>query len=557
MADGVIPTRRDRLHEALVEVSSGLVDRHVTAADGVARELTFSQLGVVDRISRYGQVTVSSIAEHAGVAVSTASRWVDRLEALGLASREPAEDNRREVGVTLSALGEAVAERWDAARVAIWTDLLDGVDDTMAETVIGSMRTAVGAPPRSDTRGETSHESAVTSAPTSARLVVELVRALAGSSPDDIAATLVTAVSAQLDCDVTLRVVTHDGRHLAVVAHARRRDTEGASYDEEVASDETVDRSRPGDAFRSATPVVDHDGPWAVHVPITTATHRVGVVTLARDAEFAGDPAVLEQAALVAAAVAPYLATPKSATRSGELASRSRPWTIGAEIQSRQLGPPRVVAHGLVIAARIEPAFNTCTDSYDIEIITTDGRPAVDIAVLDSNVDRYSAPLVTGLALGALRHARAQERGLVEQARLLDEATFGHFRGQATVDFLLVRIDCDSRTCEVVATAGGIDVVHHASSVQRLEVARSDRAGLTGGGEYSSTRLAFAAGERIGILGDGFAADSATGRRAEVIMSRSRARSADEVVREIGIDLLDRTGVDGPPDDATVIVVDL
>ncbi|MEH3153824.1 MAG: SpoIIE family protein phosphatase [Gordonia paraffinivorans] len=546
----------EKTRSALAEMSSALIDRHVMAAAEVARQLTFAQLGVVAQIRGVDHTTISAIAEHADVAVSTASRWVDRLEALGLATREPVEGSRREIAVTLSPLGESVASRWDAARVAIWRDLLGGLDDPTVATIVDSMHAALGTARSEEPEPASGDTLPILDDPAS--FIARVSRALSTAAPDDHASTLVGLLSETLRSTVVLRIATHDGRHLNTLALAHPSGVvEIRGRDDIVESDETVDRSPPGDSFRAGHPVVDAEARWSLHVPVTTATHRVGTLTVTLDAPPDADAPVRDLVQAAADTAAPHLATPKSPSRRAELASRSRSWTVGAEIQSRQLGPPRTVAHGITVAARIEPAYNTCTDSYDIEVVAADGAPAVDVAVLDSGVDRYSAPLVTGLALGAVRHARAQGWGPAEQARLLDEAVFGHFRGQAVVNFLLLRIDCASRACDVVASSSDIDLVHHTSSPHRVELQRSDAAGLTGEGESVTEHLQFTAGDRIAIMGDGFAARSALGRRAELVMGRSRSLSVDEVVRQVGVDLLDRTGADGPPDDATIVCIDL
>ncbi len=548
----------DSTRAALVDVSSAVIDRHVEAAGEVARQLTFTQLGVVDLIHRSRRVTVSAIADHAGVAVSTASRWVDRLQALGLASRDPAVDNRRELSVTLSSLGNTVAARWDAARVGIWSELLAELDDADVRAVIGSMHAAAGVDQTTAGGARPAAADETSASGELSQFAWQLGRALSASSPDRVPHTLVTMAAGAFDAEVALRVATHDGRNLNTVAHARPSDAPVSASDGDMTSDETVDRSLPGEAFRSGEVEVDPDGSGTLHVPITTVTQRVGVLSVTPSGAGVDAPTMRAQAIAAATIAAPHLADPKAASRLTELVSRSRSWTVGAEIQSRQLGPPRAAAYDITMAARIEPAYNSCTDSYDIELIADDhDTPFFDVAVLDSNVNRYSAPLVTGLALGAVRHARAQGRDLAEQAHLLDEAVFGHFRGEATVEFVLLRIDCVTRTCAVVATTGGIDLVHHAESVLRVSVTRCDPAGLTGEADYVASTLHFGAGERIAVLGDGFGANSATGRRAEVMMARARSSSVDEVVREMGIDLLDRTGPDGPADDATVVCIDL
>ncbi|GGM19145.1 MarR family transcriptional regulator [Nakamurella endophytica] len=540
----------EHVRDTLVGLSAVVADRYARAAEAVERAVTPAQLSMIVHLRRRQSASISVIAEASVVSVSTASRWADRLQGLGLVTRTPAEQDRREVELRLTALGRQLAQRWDDARVAIWEDLLGHLSVEDRNRVVESLDRFASGPAASAASGAGPGRPA---APAVSDGVWALERRLATAAPDDIPDETVHFVRSAVDAqECVLRVLTFDGRFLHVAAWARS-EAAGVAGDVRPPSDETVDRGAAGTALRTGEPTLESVGEHTVaHLPLT-ADRRLGVLSVTFGAEPGPGPTDLLAALAPTAAV--HLDEAASASRRLELAARTRAWTVGAEMQARQLGPRRTVTHGIHIAAHVEPSYDGCTDSHDTEIVRRDGFTAIDLAVLDVAVDRYTAPLITGLALAALRHARTMGCDPAEQAALVDEAVFRHFRGEATVAMLLLRLTVQPWSVHVVAS-DGIDVLEQDDSLTRLRLPRHDPAGLTGETSYRATPLDVGRGGRLIVLGDGFARHSAAGQRAEDIARRARSLSPDEVVRLVTADLLDRTQQDGPSEDATILCID-
>jgi len=94
-----------------------LASRRLLALFGSAHgaQLTPTKLRALDLLAEAGRLRVRDLAEGLAVDETTATRLVDRLEAMGVASREPSADDRRATEVLLTAPGRrlvaAVAER--------------------------------------------------------------------------------------------------------------------------------------------------------------------------------------------------------------------------------------------------------------------------------------------------------------------------------------------------------------------------------------------------------------------------------------------------------------
>jgi DNA-binding MarR family transcriptional regulator len=74
-------------------------------------ELTLAQYYLLSALDESGSLSVSQLAEAAGVAVPTATRLVDGLERAGLLGRERSATDRRAVRVSLTKSGRAQLSR--------------------------------------------------------------------------------------------------------------------------------------------------------------------------------------------------------------------------------------------------------------------------------------------------------------------------------------------------------------------------------------------------------------------------------------------------------------
>jgi MarR family 2-MHQ and catechol resistance regulon transcriptional repressor len=75
--------------------------------------LSLSQFHLLKLISLNGQHQVGQIADFLGVSAPAASKNIDKLERLGLASREPCEGDRRAILLTSSRRGRNLVRRYE------------------------------------------------------------------------------------------------------------------------------------------------------------------------------------------------------------------------------------------------------------------------------------------------------------------------------------------------------------------------------------------------------------------------------------------------------------
>ena len=103
----------------------------------LARELRreTEQLGITSRqatllwlVRESPGKTLRSLAEQEGIAAPSLSGHLDRLEAAGLVERVRSTDDRRRVGVVLTATGERLLRRIRARRTTWLTERLDALE---------------------------------------------------------------------------------------------------------------------------------------------------------------------------------------------------------------------------------------------------------------------------------------------------------------------------------------------------------------------------------------------------------------------------------------------
>jgi DNA-binding MarR family transcriptional regulator len=113
----------DAVTDAVLTASRLLVAVSARSIAAVEESITLPQFRLLVVLSTRGAVKLMQVAEHLGVAPSTATRMVDRLVTAGLVSREINPNSRREVVVSLSPAGQAVVRqvtqrrRRDIARI--------------------------------------------------------------------------------------------------------------------------------------------------------------------------------------------------------------------------------------------------------------------------------------------------------------------------------------------------------------------------------------------------------------------------------------------------------
>ena len=115
----------DEVLLALARTVMGISTRAADQLGGVS----VVQLRALTVLSQLGTANLGQLAEAMGVALSTASRLVDRLVRAGLAHRRPSPRTRREIELEVSSDGRATLQRYDELRLAGLRACLTGVDD--------------------------------------------------------------------------------------------------------------------------------------------------------------------------------------------------------------------------------------------------------------------------------------------------------------------------------------------------------------------------------------------------------------------------------------------
>lgn len=125
--------------EAVEAASHGLLGVTMRALAEVDT-VSATQLRALMLLQSLGPVNLSVLAERLGVALSSASRLVDRLAASGHLERTVPAHSRREVLLTLSKEGRRVVRRHERARRVIFAELLQALDEQERECLLMGLR---------------------------------------------------------------------------------------------------------------------------------------------------------------------------------------------------------------------------------------------------------------------------------------------------------------------------------------------------------------------------------------------------------------------------------
>jgi DNA-binding MarR family transcriptional regulator len=115
----------DELLLALARTVVGISTRAADQLGGVS----VVQLRALTVLLRLGTANLGRLAEEMGVALSTASRLVDRLVRAGLVDRRPSPRTRREIELAISPDGRATLDRYDDLRLVRLRECLEQVAD--------------------------------------------------------------------------------------------------------------------------------------------------------------------------------------------------------------------------------------------------------------------------------------------------------------------------------------------------------------------------------------------------------------------------------------------
>jgi DNA-binding MarR family transcriptional regulator len=124
--------------EALLALARLAMDVSVRAASELGG-ISPVQLRALTALRQRGAVNLAQLAEEMGVAVSTASRLVDRLVAVDWVHRAPSSRNRREIRLSVTEDGKQLLRRFDERRVALLRSCLDRVPTERQQAVVAAL----------------------------------------------------------------------------------------------------------------------------------------------------------------------------------------------------------------------------------------------------------------------------------------------------------------------------------------------------------------------------------------------------------------------------------
>jgi DNA-binding MarR family transcriptional regulator len=143
----------DELSQRWHELGAVLRSRRLLASlhPGLAAKLTPSKLRALDLLAEHGGLRVGELADRVGVDDTTATRLVDRLEAMGVAERRSEPGDRRATTVELTPAGEELVAGIAAQRQLFFCDVLAGLEpEERAELVRLTAKAATALRARSE-----------------------------------------------------------------------------------------------------------------------------------------------------------------------------------------------------------------------------------------------------------------------------------------------------------------------------------------------------------------------------------------------------------------------
>ena len=180
-----------------------------------------------------------------------------------------------------------------------------------------------------------------------------------------------------------------------------------------------------GRAFIQGVAVeVHHDHGVILWVPLVDGVERLGVVQFELDRLDESRRGVLTK---VAALLATEVVSRGQYSDAMTLIRRPHKMTLAAEMQWQMMPPPAFTSRGTRLAAAVEPSHLVAGDAYDYAYNDT----ILHLAVVDAIGHDLHASLVSGLAVGAYRHARRRRldlgRTAAENGRRIERAVRRRF----------------------------------------------------------------------------------------------------------------------------------
>lgn len=208
------------------------------------------------------------------------------------------------------------------------------------------------------------------------------------------------------------------------------------------AAEQEVAGTMAGRAFTTGRPVTsDRDALVRVWVPVVEQTTRTGVLAVTVPH---ASPQILAQAELLGLFTGLVVAAAARVSDVPHLRRRGRAMSLPAGMQWDLLPPLSARTAGALIAGALEPAYDIAGDAFDYAINGTD----LHLAIFDGLGHGLGSTLLTGLAVGAYRHARRDGAPVDGMHAAIDAALAGHYDDISFATGIIARLATGSGRLE-------------------------------------------------------------------------------------------------------------
>jgi Stage II sporulation protein E (SpoIIE) len=208
------------------------------------------------------------------------------------------------------------------------------------------------------------------------------------------------------------------------------------------AAEQEVAGTMAGRAFTTGQPVTSQrDGSVRVWVPVVEQTTRTGV--LAVTVPQAG-PQMLAQAELLGVFAGLVVASAARVSDIPYVRRRGRAMSLPAGMQWDLLPPLSARTGGALIAGMLEPAYDIAGDAFDYAVNGAD----LHFAIFDGLGHGIGSTLLTGLAVGAYRHARRDGAPVAGMHAAVEAALAGYYDDVSFATGIIARLATGSGRLE-------------------------------------------------------------------------------------------------------------
>lgn len=316
-----------------------------------------------------------------------------------------------------------------------------------------------------------------------------------------------------------------------------------------------------GEAFLTQQPVrrdgrADDPDSTDVYLPISIRGDRIGVLELSLPKQFADKP--LDELGELASVIGYALQGASTQSDTMARAARTQRLTLAAELQWQLLPGRGCRGPEYQLAGHLEPAYDVHADNFD----WSQDEDQLVISITDAAWRGQGPPLMTTLAVAALRNARRSGLDIAGQAQMADQTFYAYHQGRQYLSTLLIRIELNTGRAQAVLAGSPRlfrlreDQVHLVPLTDQLPL------GMFEGTDYVAEEFSLGSGDRLLLVSDGLhAAQSPTqetfGDRAVPEVLRETADlPVGGVVRRVIDELFEHRELAELDDDAVVVCLD-